>query len=105
MNATGTWVGTTDGPDVTHTYTFFLTQSGKGTVSGSVSMKTPFETGAWLVIGTVNADTLMLYDGPGTVSAGAQLSPFYRGIVSSSSSRIAGEFLAAGGSPVILLKQ
>jgi hypothetical protein len=104
VNATGTWVGTTDGPDVTHTYTFFLTQTAAGTVSGSAAMKTPFETGFWLVVGTVHGDTLSLSEGPGTVSPGSQLLPFYRGIIQSGGSRLAGGFLV-GGSPLTLFKQ
>jgi hypothetical protein len=100
VNATGTWVGTTDGPDVTHTYTFTLTQTDAGTVSGGVSMKTLFETGSWLVVGTVHGDTLLLSDGPGTVVSGSQLVPFYRGIIGGGGSRLPGVFLAAGGSPL-----
>lgn len=104
VNATGTWVGTTDGPDVVHTYTFSLTQTAAGTVSGVASFTTGFVNGSSLVVGTVSGDTLALYGGPGTVSAGAQLTPYYRGIVSSNTARLDGSFVV-GGSPLRLFKQ
>lgn len=103
VNASGTWVGTSDGPDVTHTYTFKLNQSNEGMVSGSGSMVTPFITSSYTVVGTVNGDTLMLY--VGTTCTSCTLSPLYRGIVSSSGTRIDGEFLNGGVSPVTLFKQ
>ena len=63
VDATGTWVGTTDGPDVTHTYTYTLNQTAAGIVSGVGTIVTPFTTVTELVAGTVNGDTLMLYAG------------------------------------------
>jgi hypothetical protein len=104
VNTTGTWIGTTDGPDVIHTYTFTLTQDGSGMVSGVAAMRTATQNSFALVIGTVNADTLTLYMGPGTVSPGAQLSLYFRGIVSARSSRLDGGFIS-GGSPLTLYKQ
>ena len=104
VNATGTFVGTTDGPDVIHTYTFTLTQTDAGMVSGVAAMRTATQNGFAVVSGTVNGDTLTLYMGPGTVSPGAQLVAYYRGIVSSGSTRIDGGFFS-GGSPLTLYKQ
>jgi hypothetical protein len=105
VNATGTWAGTSDGPDVTHTYTFWLTQTAAGMVSGTGSMTTPFQTAAYTVAGTVNGDTLTLYTGAGTVSSGGTLNPLYRGIVSASGALVDGQFLNGGVSPVTLFKQ
>jgi hypothetical protein len=105
VNATGTWVGTSDGPDVTHTYTFRLTQTAAGLVSGTGSMTTPFQSAAYTVAGTVNGDTLTLYTGPGTVSSGGSLSPLYRGVVSADGSLVDGRFLNGGVSPVTLFRQ
>jgi hypothetical protein len=73
-------------------------------VSGAASMTTPFQTAAWLVAGTVNGDTLMLYEGPGTVCSTCQLSLFFRGIIASGGSQLSGGFVS-GGSPITLLKQ
>lgn len=103
VNASGTWVGTSDGPDVTHTYTFKLNQSNDGMVSGSGSTVTPFITSSYNVVGTVNGDTLMLY--VGTLCSTCTLSPLYRGIVASSGTQIDGDFLNGGVSPVTLFKQ
>jgi hypothetical protein len=102
-NATGTWVGTSDGPDIRHTYTFTLDQTGAGMVSGAGTVLTPFTTVTELVVGTVNGDTLMLY--AGSVCGSCTLNPLYRGIISSSRSRVNGSFLAGGISPVTLFKQ
>lgn len=102
VNATGTWTGTTDGPDVVHTYTFTLTQTSAGSVSGVSSFATATQNGFEVVVGTVNGDTLALYAGAGTVSPGAQLVPYYRGIVSGS--RIDGAFVATGVSPTFIKK-
>jgi hypothetical protein len=104
VNATGTWIGTTDGPDIIHTYTFTLTQTAAGTVSGVSAMRTAFTNGFALVVGTVNGDTLTLYAGPGTVCSSCQLSPYYSGIISAVGSRLDGSFFS-GGSPLTLLKQ
>ena len=103
VNATGTWVGTSDGPDVAHTYTFRLQQTGAGMVSGTGTTVTPFMTASYALVGTVNGDTLMLY--VGTVCSGCALTPTYRGIVASDASRIDGNFLNGGVSPVTLFKQ
>lgn len=102
-NATGTWVGTTDGPDVTHNYTYTLTQTSAGMVSGSASVVTPFTTVSYLVAGTVNGDTLMLYTG--IVCGGCTLNPLYRGIISNGGSQVNGSFLNGGVSPLTLFKQ
>lgn len=104
VTASGTWIGTSDGPDITHTYTFRLNQSNDGLVSGSGSSVTPFMTSSYSVVGTVNGDTLMLYVGTLTCSS-CTLSPLYRGIVSPGSTRIDGEFLNGGVSPVTLYRQ
>jgi hypothetical protein len=103
VNATGTWVGTTDGPDVTHTYTFALNQTGGGIVSGVGTTVTPFITVTGSVVGTVNGDTLMLYDG--IVCGSCTLVPLYRGIISSSAAQVNGSFLSGGVSPLTLFKQ
>lgn len=103
VNTTGTWVGTSDGPDVTHTYTFILQQTGAGMVSGTGTMATPFLNSAYSVVGTVNGDTLMLYTG--TVCGTCTLNPLYRGIVSADTSRVDGSFLNGGVSPVTLFRQ
>ena len=103
VNASGTWVGTSDGPDVTHTYSFRLTQSNEGMVSGSGSTVTPFITSSYTVVGTVNGDTLMLY--VDTTCTSCTLSPLYRGIVASSGTRVDGDFLNGGVSPVTLFRQ
>jgi len=103
VNSTGTWVGTTDGPDVAHTYTYVLSQTGAGIVSGTGKIVTPFTTVTELVAGTVNGDTLMLY--AGTVCGSCTLNPLYKGIVSSSSTRIDGSFVQGGVSPLTLFKQ
>ena len=102
VNASGAWVGTSDGPDVTHTYTFKLNQSNEGIVSGSGSTVTPFVTSSYSVVGTVNGDTLMLY--VGTICSSCTLSPLYRGIASSGM-QIDGDFLNGGISPVTLFEQ
>lgn len=102
-NSTGTWVGTSDGPDVPHTYTFSLKQSGAGMVSGSGTMATATLNAAYAIVGTVNGDTLMLY--VGTPCGSCTLSPIYRGLVSASGSQIAGNFVNGGVSPVTLFKQ
>src|SRR5215831_20522069 len=73
VNATGTWFGTTDGPDVTHTYTYALNQTGGGIVNGVGTTVTPFITVTESVVGTVNGDTLMLY--AGTVCGSCTLVP------------------------------
>lgn len=98
VDATGTWVGTTDGPDVTHTCTYTLNQSSGGIVSGAGTITTPFTTVSELVVGTVNGDTLMLY--AGTVCGSCTLNPLYRGIISSSGSRVDGSFILGGVSPI-----
>lgn len=103
VNATGTWIGTSDGPDVTHTYTFTLTQTDAGMVNGLGSSVTPFVTASYSVVGTVNGDTLMLYTG--TVCSSCTLNPLYRGIVSSDGARVDGAFVNGGVSPVTLFKQ
>ena len=103
VDATGTWVGTSDGPDVTHTYTFTLQQTSGGMVSGTGTTVTPFMNSAYSVVGTVNGDTLMLY--VGTVCSSCTLTPSYRGIVSSDGSRVDGTFLNGGVAPVTLFKQ
>jgi hypothetical protein len=104
VNVTGKWVATTDGPDILHTYTYLLTQASAGTVSGTMSWVAGGSNGFALVTGTVNGDTLALYEGPGTVCAGCQLTPTFRGIVSSNGSRIDGSFMV-GGSPLRFIKQ
>ena len=103
VNTTGTWMGTTDGPDVTHTYTYTLSQNGAGIVSGVGTIVTPFTTVTELVAGTVSGDTLMLY--VGTVCGSCTLNPLYRGIVSSNSTRVDGSFVQGGVSPLTLFKQ
>jgi hypothetical protein len=103
VNATGTWVGTSDGPDVTHTYTFTLNQTDAGMVSGAGTMETPFLSASYLVRGTVNGDTLRLYTG--TDCSSCTLNPLYRGIVSADGSRVDGEFLNGGVSPVTLFRR
>jgi hypothetical protein len=103
VNASGKWTGTSDGPDVTHTYTFTLNQTGAGMVSGTGTMATPFQNAAYSVVGTVNGDTLMLY--VGVVCGTCTLTPTYRGIVSASGTRVDGNFLNGGVSPVTLFKQ
>jgi hypothetical protein len=103
VSATGTWVGTSDGPDVTHTYTFTLSQTDAGMVSGAGTTVTPFMTASYQVVGTVNGDTLMLYTGMNCSSCA--LNPLYRGIVSADGSRVDGNFLNGGVSPVTLFKQ
>ena len=102
-NVTGTWLGTSDGPDVTHNYRFVLSQTTAGIVSGQGTTTTPFTTVQESVVGTVNGDTLMLY--VGTLSCSCTLSPLYRGIVSPAGSQIDGSFLNGGVSPVTLFKQ
>lgn len=103
VNATGKWIGTSDGPDVTHTYTFTLQQTSDGMVSGTGTTATPFMNSAYSVVGTVNGDTLMLYTG--TVCSSCTLNPLYRGTVSSDTSRVDGSFLNGGVSPVTLFRQ
>lgn len=103
VNTTATWIGTTDGPDVTHTYTYVLSQTSAGMVNGTGKVVTPFTTVTELVTGTVNGDTLMLYSG--TVCGSCTLNPLYRGIVSSSSTQIDGSFIQGGVSPLTLFKQ
>ncbi len=102
-NAAGTWIGTTDGPDVTHTYTFTLNQTDAGMVSGAGSTVTPFMTASYSVVGTVNGDTLMLYTG--IACNGCTPNPLYRGIVAADGARVDGSFLNGGVSPVTLFKQ
>lgn len=103
VNVTGTWVGTSDGPDITHTYTYALQQTSAGIVSGLGTTSTPFMTAQSSVVGTVNGDTLMLYTG--VVCSSCTLSPLYRGIVSSDGARVDGKFLNGGVSPVTLYRQ
>lgn len=103
VDATGTWVGTSDGPDVTHTYSFTLMQTTTGLVSGAGTSVTPFVTASYSVVGTVNGDTLMLYTG--TVCSSCTLNPLYRGIVAADGSRVDASFLNGGVSPVTLFKQ
>src|SRR5690242_6081278 len=103
VNATGTWIGTSDGPDVTHTYTFTLNQTDAGMVSGAGSTVTPFMTASYSVVGTVNGDTLTLYTG--IACSGCTLNPLYRGIVAADGARVDGSFLNGGVSPVTLFKQ
>jgi len=103
VDATGTWIGTTDGPDVTHTYTFTLTQTGAGIVSGVTTSVTPFVITTASVVGTVNGDTLMLY--VGTLCGSCTLTPSYRGMISQTNSQMSGTFLSGGVSPLTLFKQ
>jgi hypothetical protein len=99
VDATGTWVATDDGHDAVHTYTFTLTQTADGMVSGSILDTTPNTYAFELVVGTVNGNTLALYAGAGTVSPGAQLIAVYRGTISSDNSRIDGSFVGSSVSP------
>jgi hypothetical protein len=55
------------------------------------------------VTGTVNGDTLMLYTG--ILCSGCTLNPLYKGLVSYTSSRIDGQFLNGGVSPLTLFRQ
>lgn len=103
VNTTGTWTGTTDGPDITHNYVYNLTQTSAGMVSGVGTVTTPFTTVQYLVTGTVNGDTLMLYTG--IACSGCTLNPLYRGLVSYNSTRIDGQFVNGGVSPLTLFKQ
>ena len=103
VNTTGTWTGTTDGPDVVHNYVYNLTQTSAGMVSGIGTVTTPFTKVQYTVVGTVNGDTLMLYTG--MVCSGCTLNPLYKGLVSYNSSRIDGQFLNGGVSPLTLFKQ
>jgi hypothetical protein len=103
-NATGTWKGTTDGPDITHNYTYTLTQTSTGIVTGSGFITTPFTTVSEAVVGTVNGDTLTL--AVGTLSCSTcTFTPFFRGIISYGDSQIDGKFLNGGVSPITLYKQ
>ncbi|HEY4307674.1 MAG TPA: hypothetical protein VGM82_24580 [Gemmatimonadaceae bacterium] len=102
-NISGTWVGTTDGPDVVHNYTYTLSQTGAGIVSGTGLITTPFTTVTELVAGTVNGDTLMLYSG--VVCGSCTLNPLYRGIISSGASQVNGSFIIGGVSPLTLSKR
>lgn len=103
VDATGTFVGTSDGPDITHSYTFRLKQASDGIVSGTGTTTTPFMTAAYTMVGTVNGDTLMLYVG-GTCGS-CTLTPTYRGIVAPDGSIVDGKFLNGGVSPVTLYRQ
>jgi hypothetical protein len=105
VNVTGTFVGTTDGPDVVHTYTFSLTQASDGSVTGIASYSTATQNGFFVVAGTVSGDSLTLFDGPGTVAPGEQLVLFFTGKASSDGSQIVGNFVPAGGKPITLVKQ
>ncbi|HEY0995863.1 MAG TPA: hypothetical protein VGD77_07730 [Gemmatimonadaceae bacterium] len=103
VDATGAWAGSSDGPDIAHTYTLTLRQTGAGMVSGTGTTATPFMNAAYLVVGTVNGDTLMLYTG--STCASCTLAPLYRGIVSANGSRVDGTFLNGGVSPVTFYRQ
>jgi hypothetical protein len=103
VNVTGTWIANTDGPDVPHKYTYTLTQSAEGLVSG-VAIGEGVGTSFALVVGTVNGTELKLYAGAGTVCTGCQLILYYQGTVSSNGSRFEGAF-KTHGERVIFFKQ
>ena len=103
VNVTGTWTAHTDGPDIPHTYTYTLTQTAEGLVSG-VAVGEGFGTSFALVAGTVNGDVLTLYSGAGTVCTGCQLVRFFVGTVASDGSRFEGNF-DVGGSRLFFFKQ
>jgi hypothetical protein len=103
VNVTGQWVGTDDRFDNNYTFTYTLAQRDDGIVTGVGVTTTGFMTATSSIVGTVNGDTLML-DGGSLQCSSCGLVPSYRGIVSSSGSRIEGSYLS-GGSAVTLVKQ
>lgn len=103
VDVTGTWIAVTDGPDIPHTYTWTLTQTADGYVSG-VEVGEGFGTSYTRVIGTVERDTLTLWAGAGTVVTGGQLVLSVRTVITNYGTRFETTF-PSHGERVIFYKQ